>query len=233
MYPVLDRLSLQIKQGEYCVVIGSNGSGKSTLLKTITGECSLDEGEIFLEGQEVSKISIQERSRVISSVSQDLTSSSIAGMTVFENMVINSLKTVGSRFRFVDYHKKHMRHLLSLLNMGLEDFLDRKIGSLSGGQRQAIVTLMSLYPNPKILILDEHTSALDPKSKLSIMNFLDPIIVSENITSLIVTHNFEDAIKYGNRLIVMHKGRVVFDISGQDKKSLTIEKLIDMQQHLD
>ncbi|MDR1031865.1 MAG: ATP-binding cassette domain-containing protein [Holosporales bacterium] len=211
--PVLKGIDLSLKEGEFCTLIGANGSGKSTLMKIISGEYFADSGEI-------------RRSGTVSQVVQDVNKGTIPSMTMLENIALGRTKT--PRFSFYKRHKNEIIDKVKSLNIGLEKFIDQPIGVLSGGQRQIIATLMALNSDGKILLLDEHTSALDPKMQLLLMEYTAKSVRELGLTTLMITHNMEDAVKYGDRLIMMHKGRIVVDVNGRKKSNLKIHSLLEM-----
>jgi len=226
--PILQGISITLEKGDFCVVIGSNGSGKSTLLKTILGEYLADHGEIFLNNQNISRLPMYLRAQKISCVFQDVLRGTIGEMTVAENL---SLALMRERHATLTSHNKHndlFMQRLSLLNMGLEKYLRTPTQSLSGGQRQAIAFIMATLCPPELLLLDEHCSALDPKSSQHIMASTAQIIQQLNISTLMVTHNLRDAVKYGNRLVMIHRGKIVFDVCGTAKNLLTTELLLNL-----
>jgi putative ABC transport system ATP-binding protein len=225
--PALKNINLQFQEGEYCVILGSNGSGKSTLLKIISGEYRTDSGKILLAGKNISKKQVHERAALISSVAQDITKGTIQEMTLLENISLSKMRGAKGRFKFFKDNAEQIIESVKLLELNLEQFLDSNMSNLSGGQRQAIATLMAVSPAPNLLLLDEHTSALDPRSKEKIMTFTNNFIKQHRITSLMITHNIDDAIKYGNRLIIMHHGEVAFDVDGEEKHKLTSKDLLN------
>lgn len=227
-------ISLEIEDGDFITIIGSNGAGKSTLLNIIGGKLSLDEGEIILNGKDISVTPEYKRCKFIGRVFQDPSLGTSPSMNILENLSIAYNK--GNRFGLtpgvqkgkIDYFKK----LLSRLNLGLEDKLYTRVGDLSGGQRQSLALIMATMSNPDLLLLDEHTAALDPKTSEIILTLSEEIIKEKNMTSLMVTHNLNHAIKTGNRLIMLHRGNIIMDIKGEEKKALTIEKLIESFEKL-
>jgi putative tryptophan/tyrosine transport system ATP-binding protein len=225
--PALKNINLQFESGEYCVILGSNGSGKSTLLKIISGEYKTDAGKIILAGKNISKKLVHERAGLISCVAQDVTKGTIQEMTLLENIALSIMRGKNARFKFFKNDSGKIVERVKLLGLNLERYLDSNMANLSGGQRQAIATLMAVSPAPNLLLLDEHTSALDPRSKEKIMSFTDNFIKEHKITSLMITHNIDDAIKYGDRLIIMHHGEVAFDAKGEKKQKLTSKDLLN------
>lgn len=226
---VFDKFSLDIQDGDFVTIIGSNGAGKSTLLNIISGGIEADEGSIALQSRDISKLPEYKRTRVIARVFQNPAMGTSPSMTILENMSMAYNK--GKRFGLSSgVSKKNIAYFkdqLSKLNLGLEDKLHTKVGLLSGGQRQALSLIMSVMSNPELLLLDEHTAALDPKTSERIIEMTREIVENKKITTLMVTHNLNHAINMGNRLIMMHRGNVILDITGEEKKSLTIEKLLN------
>lgn len=215
--PVLNGVSLELASGDFCVLIGSNGSGKSTLLKTIDGEYKQDQGEI-----------VTDSNALIASVSQDINKGTIAEMSLLENMVLSGL--LGKKASFAFYQKKieEIKLLVQELGMGLEAYIDKPLSVLSGGQRQMIATLMAISSKPDILLLDEHTSALDPKTQDLLMKYTANAINKNKLTSIMITHKLNDALCYGNRLIMLHQGQIVFDVKNKEKAALTIDDLLSL-----
>lgn len=231
--PVLDSINFQLEDGEFCVVLGSNGSGKSTLLKTIMGEYRQDRGSIFLNGKNIGKQPLYRRSKLISSVEQDISKGTIGDMTLLENMVLSSLRGRKPTTKLCSDYSLEMYKIVKDLGVGLEKYLYAPMAKLSGGQRQIIATLMASLAGTELLLLDEHTSALDPKSSIRLMKYSAEKISSSKITTLMVTHDISDAIEYGDRLIIMSHGKIVEDISGKEKMSLTKEYLMRVFQSIE
>lgn len=226
--PVLNNLSLALEAGDFCVVIGSNGSGKSTLLKTLLGEYPTKVGNIFLHDKNISHQPLYQRAKNISAVFQDVLRGTIAEMTVAENLNLALMRTRKATFKpYTKHHALFARHL-SHLQMGLENYLDTPCQSLSGGQRQAVAFAMATLHSPRLLLLDEHCSALDPKSSRHIMENTAQFIQRFAITTLMVTHNIRDALTYGNRLVMLHQGEIVFEASGVDKQRLSKEYVLQL-----
>jgi len=223
-------LDYHINKGEFVSIVGSNGSGKTTLLNIIAGTVACDTGSVEILGKDVTKLSEYKRAKHIARVFQDPKLGTCATMTVAENlaMAANKGKSYGLTKCLKKKDKPKYREILSVLEMGLEERLDVLAGQLSGGQRQALALLMASISNPDLLLLDEHTAALDPRTSAHIMELTQRIITQRNITTLMVTHNLEYAIGYGSRMTMLHKGKVLFDISGEQKKSQTIEGLIEI-----
>ncbi|SHK45374.1 putative ABC transport system ATP-binding protein [Clostridium cavendishii DSM 21758] len=226
---VIDKLNVAINDGEFLTIVGSNGAGKSTLLNLIAGSFNLDEGNVILQDNDISNISEHKKAKFIARVFQDPTKGTSPSMTILENLSLADNK--GRRFGFsfgIDKRKiEFFKEQLAILNLGLENKLNTKVGLLSGGQRQALSLLMATLKTPKLLLLDEHTAALDPKTSETIMQITDKIVKEKDITTLMITHNLNHALDYGNRIVMMHQGKIVLDKQGISKKSLTKEKLIE------
>lgn len=224
----LDNVSLSIEDGDFVTVIGGNGSGKSTLMNVISGVYLPDKGEIFIDNEDVTKLSEYKRSKYLGRVFQDPNMGTASDMSISENMEVayrrDKKKTL--RWGFKKDHIARFKESLLGLNLGLETRMEQKVGLLSGGQRQAVTLLMATIEKPKVLLLDEHTAALDPKTAKKVLSLTEKIVNEQKLTTIMITHNMKDAIKYGNRLIMMHEGRIIFDIKGEDKKNLTIEELL-------
>lgn len=224
----LNGLSLTVEEGEWITIIGGNGSGKSTLMNVISGVHLLDEGKILIDEVNVTKLAEYKRAKYLGRVFQDPNMGTAGMISIEENMSIASRRTKKNGLRW-GFHKKDREEycaMLKSLNLGLEDRLLQKVGLLSGGQRQAITLLMATLNRPKILLLDEHTAALDPKTAKTVLDITEKIVTEQKITTLMITHNMRDAIKYGTRLIMLNEGKIIFDIKGEDKKKLTIEDLL-------
>lgn len=226
--PILNGISLKLVEKDFCIVIGSNGSGKSTLFKTITGDYKVDSGTISLEGNDLTNLTPYKRATYINSITQGTSKSIVKEMTLLENLVLSEMRCQKSSLKFYKHKADKYVEILAKLNLGLEKYLNTRMEALSGGQKQVIATLMTTLFPPKLLLLDEHTSALDPKAQKFVMEYTAKMIEENLITALMITHNLNDAIRYGNRLIMMHKGRVVEDFNAEDKKSLTTSKLLDL-----
>jgi putative tryptophan/tyrosine transport system ATP-binding protein len=221
-------LNLVVESGQFVTIIGSNGAGKSTLLNIISGNLTSDAGSITLNGRELSKLPEYKCSKFIGRVFQDPSKGVSSGMTILENMSMANNK--GNSFNLTPginrKNIEHFKEILSELNLGLEDKLHLKVGLLSGGQRQALSLIMAVMSKPQLLLLDEHTAALDPKTSEKILDITEKIIADQKITTLMVTHNLNHAIGMGNRLIMMHQGDIVIDISGEAKRTITSNKLL-------
>ena len=226
----LNGVSLHMEAGDFATIVGSNGAGKSTMFNAITGGFIADEGSIVLGGQDITFAPEYERSKVIGHLFQDPLKGTAPNMTIEENLALAYLRAgtaphaIFSRISRKD--KELFREKLALLNMGLEDRMKQPVGLLSGGQRQALTLLMATLVTPKLLLLDEHTAALDPKTAAKVLALSDRIVEENGLTTMMVTHNMKDAIVHGNRLIMMYDGRIVIDVSGEEKKKLTVPDLL-------
>lgn len=226
----LNGVSLQMEAGDFATIVGSNGAGKSTLFNAITGGFIADEGSILLGGQDITFAPEHQRSKVIGHLFQDPLKGTAPNMTIEENLALAYLRAgtapnaIFSRISRKD--KALFREKLALLDMGLEDRMKQPVGLLSGGQRQALTLLMATLVTPKLLLLDEHTAALDPQTAQRVMDITDRLVRENHLTALMITHNMRDAIHYGNRLLMLHNGRIVLDISGEEKARLTVPDLL-------
>lgn len=224
---IFKNLSLTINKGEFVSIIGSNGTGKSTLLNIISGLIKESQGDIFLDGMSITNLAEHKRTKLISRVFQDSSLSTCPSMTVRENLSLALNKGNLLNLKKCLRHKTQtLEDLLENISLDLKKYLDVQVRYLSGGQRQALSLIMSSITNPKILLLDEHTAALDPKTSNEIIELTDQIVREKNITTLMVTHNLKHAITYGDRLIMLHKGEVILDISGEEKANITIEEIL-------
>lgn len=224
----LDNISLTINEGEFVTVIGGNGSGKSTLMNMICGVYQNDGGKIYLDNEDVTNLLEHKRAAYLGRVFQDPMIGTASQMSIEENLEISTLRghKRGFRWGFKKEHHNEFIKYLEGLNLGLEKRLSQRVGLLSGGQRQAITLIMATINKPKLLLLDEHTAALDPKTASKVLNLTEKVINENHLTTLMITHNMRDAIKYGNRLIMLDQGKIVLDISGEEKKNLTVSSLI-------
>ncbi len=226
----LNGLNLTIEDGDFVTVIGGNGAGKSTMLNAIAGVWKPDFGSIEIDGINVTNMPEFKRAEFLGRVFQDPMKGTAPDMEIAENLSIAARR--GTKRRLIPGIKKAEREeykqLLSTLELGLESRLTTKVGLLSGGQRQAVTLLMATLKRPKLLLLDEHTAALDPKTAAKVLEITDKLVKENNLTTLMITHNMQDAITYGNRLIMMHEGRIVVDVSGEEKKKLTISQLLGL-----
>lgn len=229
---VINDLSLNIKRGEFVTVIGGNGAGKSTLLNLISGTHLVDSGDILMNGKSIKKIREEKRASQIARVFQDPSIGTAPRMTIAENLAIATNR--GERRLFGrtlnSENKTKFAEALSNLNLGLENRLDDEVDLLSGGQRQSIALLMATIKKPELLLLDEHTAALDPKAADQVMSITKRKVEEEKITTIMITHNMKQAVRYGNRLIMLKNGEVFMDIKGKDKENLTVEKLLEVFQ---
>ncbi len=222
-------LSLYLKPGDYVTIIGGNGSGKSTLLNCISGVHPIDNGTIMVDNQDVTKYPEHKRAKVLGRVFQDPMIGTSANMSVEENLAL-ALRRGTKRslcWGIKQRERELYKNYLKTLDLGLEQRLSTPVGLLSGGQRQALTLLMATLQKPKVLLLDEHTASLDPKTAAKVLELSDQVIKENELTALMVTHNMRDAIKYGNRLIMMHEGTIVLDIRGEAKNKLTVEFLLN------
>lgn len=223
-------IDLHLKEGDFVTVIGGNGAGKSTTLNAIAGSWPIDEGKIIIGGNDVTHMPEHRRAQFLGRVFQDPMLGTAANMEIEENLALAARrgKTRSLRWRITDAERKQYRELLSTLELGLENRMTVKVGLLSGGQRQALTLLMATINRPHLLLLDEHTAALDPKTAAKVLETTDRIISQMGLTAMMVTHNMRDAIAHGNRLIMMKDGRIILDIAGEEKKNLTVENLLEM-----
>ena len=221
-------IDLHLNPGDFVTIIGGNGAGKSTMLNAIAGVFPVDEGSIYIDGVDITHLPEYKRAKYIGRVFQDPMTGTAGTMEIQENLAIAARR--GQRHRLgwgiKCQEKKRYKEILSVLDLGLEERLTAKVGLLSGGQRQALTLLMATLTQPKLLLLDEHTAALDPKTAAKVLEITDMLIKENNLTALMVTHNMRDAIEHGNRLIMMNAGKIIYDVSGDEKKNLTVETLI-------
>lgn len=224
----LNGLNLTLHDGDYVTVIGGNGAGKSTMLNMITGVFPVDSGNIIIDGEEITALPEHKRAKYFGRVFQDPMTGTAADMQIEENMAIAARrgKPRTLSFGIKKAEREVYREQLATLGLGLENRLTSKVGLLSGGQRQAVTLLMATLQRPKLLLLDEHTAALDPKTAAKVLEISDKIISENHLTALMVTHNMKDAIVHGNRLIMMHEGRIIYDVAGEKKKNLQVSDLL-------
>ena len=225
----LSDLSLHLNPGDFVTVIGGNGAGKSTMLNAIAGVWAVDSGRIILDGQDVTALPEHKRAKFIGRVFQDPMMGTAPNMQLEENLALAMRRGQrrGLGWGVTKAEREVYREKLKTLNLGLEDRMTVKVGLLSGGQRQALTLLMASLQKPKLLLLDEHTAALDPATAAKVLELSDKIVAENGLTALMITHNMTDAIKHGNRLIMMDQGRIILDIEGEDKKHLTKKDLMD------
>ncbi|MCI8594658.1 MAG: ABC transporter ATP-binding protein [Oscillospiraceae bacterium] len=224
----LNGVNLQLEEGDFVTVIGGNGAGKSTTLNAIAGVFPVDKGTIRIGGEDITRLPEYKRAKFLGRVFQDPMTGTAAGMQIDENLALAARRGESRGLKWGVTHKERdeYRELLKTLGLGLEDRLTAKVGLLSGGQRQALTLLMATLRKPKLLLLDEHTAALDPKTAAKVLELSDQIIAEHHLTTMMVTHNMKDAIAHGNRLVMMHDGRIILDIKGEEKKKLTVEDLL-------
>ncbi len=231
----MDYLNLEIEEGEWVTIIGGNGSGKSTLMNVISGVHQLDSGSIYIDGEDVTKLPEHKRAKYLGRVFQDPNMGTAGMISIEENMSIASRRMSKNTLKW-GFHKEERKkyyEMIKSLNLGLEDRLLQKVGLLSGGQRQAVTLLMATLQTPKILLLDEHTAALDPKTARIVLEITEKIVTEHKLTTLMITHNMRDAIKYGDRLIMMYGGKIIYDVKGEEKKKLTVEFLLNKFEEMD
>ncbi len=221
-------LDLHLNPGDFVTIIGGNGAGKSTLLNMIAGVYPIDNGKIEIDGVNISRQPEHERAKYIGRVFQDPMRGTAAGMEIQENLALAYRRGKKRTLKWgISKQEKEMyAEKLQILNLGLESRMSSKVGLLSGGQRQALTLLMATLVSPKLLLLDEHTAALDPKTAKTVLELTEKIITDSNLTALMVTHNMKDAIRLGNRLIMMHEGKIIYDVAGEEKKNLKVADLL-------
>ena len=226
----LRNLNLHLKPGEFVTVIGGNGAGKSTMLNATAGVFGVDSGKIIIDGVDVTHLPEYKRAKYIGRVFQDPMMGTAANMWIEENLALAARRGKPRTLRsgITKAERESYREQLKILDLGLEERLTAKVGLLSGGQRQALTLLMATLQKPKLLLLDEHTAALDPKTAAKVLEATQKIVEKDNLTTLMITHNMRDAITYGDRLIMMNEGRIAVDVSGEEKKNLTVQQLLDM-----
>ena len=224
----LNGVSLTLNDGDFVTVIGGNGAGKSTLLNAVAGVWGVDAGSILIDGQEMTRLPEHKRAKYIGRVFQDPMMGTAATMQIEENLALAARRGESRTLRsgITRGEREKYRELLKILDLGLENRLTTKVGLLSGGQRQALTLLMATLKRPKLLLLDEHTAALDPKTAAKVLETTEKIVSRDQLTTLMITHNMRDAIAHGNRLIMMYDGKIVVDVSGEEKKKLTVEDLL-------
>ena len=226
---VLNGVNLKLEKGDFVTVIGGNGTGKSTLLNAIGGSIFVDEGKIIIGGKDVTRMPEHKRAAFLGRVFQDPLNGTAADMQIIENLALAKRRGKRKTLRWCigKNETDEYKQLLKEFDLGLDERLTQKVGTLSGGQRQAITLLMASLSSPELLLLDEHTAALDPKTAEKVLRLTNEIIARENLTALMITHNMTDALKCGNRLIMMDGGRVVYDVRGEEKLKLTVNDLIE------
>ena len=226
----LNGVSLHLAPGDFVTVIGGNGAGKSTLLNAVAGVWKVDSGGISIDGVDLTHMPEHKRAKYIGRVFQDPMLGTAATMQIEENLALAARRGKRRTLRpgITKADREEYIERLKILDLGLEERLTSKVGLLSGGQRQALTLLMASLQKPKLLLLDEHTAALDPKTAAKVLDATEKIVSRDNLTTLMITHNMKDAIAHGNRLIMMHEGRIIIDVSGEEKKNLTVEQLLGL-----
>lgn len=224
----LSGLELHLQEGDFVTVIGGNGAGKSTMLNAIAGTWFVDEGSILIDGIDVTRLPEHKRAAYLGRVFQDPMTGTAASMQIEENLALASRrgKRRSLRIGITAKERERYREQLQILELGLENRLTTGVGLLSGGQRQALTLLMATLRKPKLLLLDEHTAALDPKTAAKVLEATDKIVGKDNLTTIMITHNMKDAIVHGNRPVMMHEGHIIYDVSGEEKKKLTVSDLL-------
>lgn len=225
----LQNLNLTLNDGDFVTVIGGNGAGKSTMLNMIAGVYPVDSGSLFLDGTDVTSWKEHERAKLLGRVFQDPMKGTAADMEIEENLALayRRGKKRGLSWGITKDEKELYHEVLKKLDLGLEDRMTSKVGLLSGGQRQALTLLMATLQKPKLLLLDEHTAALDPKTAKKVLDLTEQIVEEDKLTAFMVTHNMKDAIHIGNRLIMMHEGQIIYDVKGEEKKKLQVKDLLE------
>lgn len=225
----LNGINLHLDEGDFVTVIGGNGAGKSTMLNMVAGVYPVDCGNIVIDGFDVTRLPEYKRAKYLGRVFQDPMTGTAADMQIEENLALAARrgKTRLLRVGITAKERKEYKELLKILDLGLEERLTAKVGLLSGGQRQALTLLMATLKKPKVLLLDEHTAALDPKTAKKVLDITEEIVQKNNLTTIMITHNMADAIRVGNRLIMMNNGKIIFDVSGEEKKKLTVADLLE------
>lgn len=225
----LNGLNLTLKEGDFVTVIGGNGAGKSTMLNSVAGVYPVDGGQIFIDGKDVTRLPEYKRAKYLGRVFQDPMTGTAATMQIDENLALASRRGLARTLKagISSKERDEYKRMLKQLNLGLEDRLSTKVGLLSGGQRQALTLLMATLKKPNLLLLDEHTAALDPKTAKTVLDITNKIVTENNLTTLMITHNMKDALRLGNRIIMMHEGRIIFDASGKEKAKLTVKDLLE------
>ena len=225
----LNHLNLTLNDGDFVTVIGGNGAGKSTMLNAIAGAWKPDAGKILIDGTDITPMPEYKRAAFLGRVFQDPMMGTAANMWLEENLALAQRrgKHRTLRWAITRREREQYREMLQTLDLGLEDRLTTRVGLLSGGQRQAVTLLMSTMNRPKLLLLDEHTAALDPKTAAKVLDLTDRLVTEGKLTTLMITHNMKDAIAHGNRLIMMNAGHIIFDVSGEEKKNLTVDMLLE------
>ena len=230
-HKALQNVNFKMDKGEFVCIVGSNGAGKSTLFNCIAGSIFPDKGQILLDGKDITFIKDFKRSRDLSRVFQDPLAGTAPNLTIAENISLalgRSTRQNPLHFAMAKEKKARIAEVLSRFNVGLEDRLDVKVGTLSGGQRQTVCLLMAVIGNPKLLLLDEHTAALDPKATKTVLDITNEAVAMNNTTTMMITHNMQDALLYGTRTVVMHNGSIIADVSGEERSRMTVEDLLKL-----
>lgn len=224
----LDNINLKIEDGDFITIIGSNGAGKSTLLNSIAGDIEVNAGRIYNNSKDITYEKLHKRARYIGRLYQDPLKGTAPHMTIEENLGLAFSRGKKMRFGFAVRKQDHkfFKEVCKRLGLGLENRLKNPVGLLSGGQRQALTLLMATLEVPELLLLDEHTAALDPKTAENVLQLTDKLVAEHNLTTLMITHNMRDALRFGNRLIMMNAGRIIYDVKGEEKKQLTVQDLL-------
>ncbi len=224
----LNGLNLTLEDGDFVTVIGGNGAGKSTMLNAVAGVWPIDMGRILIDGKDITRLPEHKRAQYIGRVFQDPMMGTAATLGIDENLALAARrgKTRTLRSGITHKEREEYREMLKSLDLGLENRMTSKVGLLSGGQRQAITLLMATLKKPKLLLLDEHTAALDPKTAAKVLELSDRIVHENHLTTLMITHNMRDAIRYGNRLVMMYEGRIIYDVRGEEKAALQVSDLL-------
>ncbi len=224
----LDDLSLEVAESDFITIIGSNGAGKTTLLNVISGTVESDEGQVIIDEQDVTKWPDFQMAQFVSRVFQSPTMGTAGDMTIEENLCMAELrgKKRGLKWGVTRGRRSRYKEILKILDLGLEDRLKQTVGLLSGGQRQSLTLLMTTLALPKVLLLDEHTAALDPRTASMVMDLTDNMVRDNRLTTLMVTHNMTQALKYGNRMVMLHQGKIQLDIQGEEKKKMTVAEIV-------
>lgn len=224
----LNGLDLHLAEGDFVTVIGGNGAGKSTMLNAIAGTWFVDAGSILIDGVDVTRLSEHRRAKYLGRVFQDPMTGTAASMQIEENLALAARrgKCRGLKIGITAKERESYKEQLKILGLGLENRLTTHVGLLSGGQRQALTLLMATLEKPKLLLLDEHTAALDPKTASKVLEVTDRIVQRDGLTTIMITHNMKDAIAHGNRLVMMHEGHIIYDVAGEEKKKLTVSDLL-------
>ena len=225
----LKNINLLLKDGDFVTVIGGNGAGKSTMLNAVAGVWPVDTGAILIDGENVTGLPDYRRAKLVGRVFQDPMTGTAATMQIDENLALAKRrgKSRGLRWGVTAQEREEYKERLKILDLGLENRLTAKVGLLSGGQRQALTLLMATLQKPELLLLDEHTAALDPKTAEKVLGATERLVTRDHLTTLMVTHNMKHAIRYGNRLIMMHEGHIIYDVEGEEKKNLKVSQLLE------